>query len=217
MRFEDRADAGRELARLLERRVVPPCVVGAIPRGGVAVALPVARALAAPLVVVNAHKLSAPIAPEFAFGAIDEDGEILLDRTSVRDLGLSPEDVERARLRAWEPMRARIERPQGARLASWLPRAVVLVDDGLATGLTMQAAIRHARRHGAGEITVAVPCAAREAADLLRPEIDRLVCPVVDPEFAAVGCYYDDFSQVSDEELARLLAQAAGYGGPPPD
>jgi predicted phosphoribosyltransferase len=214
MRFEDRADAGRELARRLRDLNGLSCVVGAIPRGGLAVGLPIAEALGAPLVMVNAHKLTAPLAPEFAFGAIDEDGEVILDSASVRDLGLGPEDVERARRRAWERMRARIERPGEARLAAWLPRSVVLVDDGLATGLTMLAAVRHARRHGAAGITVAVPCAAREAQELLRPEVERFVCPVVDPAFAAVGCYYDDFSQVSDEELAALLARTAARGGP---
>jgi len=214
MRFKDRADAGRELARGLVRRVGAPCVVGAIPRGGVAVALPVAEALGAPLVVVNAQKLTAPIAPEFAFGAIDEDGEMIVDHGSVRDLGLGPDDVERARRRAWEILRARLDSDGGARLTALLPRGVVLVDDGLATGLTMLAGVRYARRHGATAIRVAVPCAAREAARLLRLEVEDLVCPVVDPHFAAVGCYYEDFSQVTDEQVARLLARAPGRAGP---
>lgn len=214
MRFEDRAHAGRELARRLKSLARLPCVVGAIPRGGVAVGLPVAESLGSPLVVVNAQKLTAPIAPEFAFGALDEDGEMILDRTSVHDLGLDPDEVESARQRAWERMRSRLALQAGGRLASWLPRAVILVDDGLATGLTMQAAIRYARRHGASGITVAVPCGSREAAGLLRPEVEHLVCPIVDPAFAAVGCYYDDFSQVSDEQMTALLARAPGHPGP---
>ncbi len=209
MRFEDRAHAGQELARRLVPLVAAPCVVGAIPRGGVAVGFPVARALAAPLVVVHAHKLSAPVAPEFAFGALDEDGEVLLDRSSVADLGLGGEDLERARQRAWEQMRARIARRTGARLEAWLPREVVLVDDGLATGLTMLAGVRYARRHGATTITVAVPCASREAADAVTAEVERFVCPLVDPGFDAVGSYYVDFTQVSDEEMALLLAGAS--------
>jgi putative phosphoribosyl transferase len=216
MRFKDRAHAGHELVRRLDDLVSRPCVVGAIPRGGLAVGLPVALALAAPLVVVNAHKLTAPMAPEFAFGAIDEDGEVLLDQASVADLGLDPEDVERARRRAWEKMRPRIERPQGARLVAWLPGPVVLVDDGLATGLTMQAAVRYARRHGATAITVAVPCASAEAARTMRLEVEHFVCPIVDLAFEAVGSYYADFSQVSDEEMAALLARADERGGPVP-
>jgi predicted phosphoribosyltransferase len=214
MRFQDRAHAGRELARLLKDAIPQPCVVGAVPRGGVAVGLPVAETLEAPLVVVNAHKLTAPIAPEFAFGAIDEDGEVLLDRASVLDLGLDADDVERARQRAWEQMRPRIERPREGRLASWLPRAVVLVDDGLATGLTMQAGVRYARRNGATEITVAVPCSSREAAQRMRLDVERFVCPVVDPRFVAVGHYYVDFSQLSDGEMAALLARADQGSGP---
>jgi predicted phosphoribosyltransferase len=157
---------------------------------------------------VHAHKLTAPIAPEFAFGAIDEDGEVTLDPASVRELGLDPGQVELARQRAWEPMRARIARSGSARITAWLPRRVVLVDDGLATGLTMLAAVRHARRHGASGVTVAVPCASSEAAELLAPEVERFVCPVVDRAFTAVGAYYEDFTQVSDEELAALLARA---------
>jgi len=215
VRFRNRAHAGETLARSLAGRVARPCVVGAIPRGGVAVAVPVAAALDAPLVVVNAHKLTAPCSPEFAFGAIDEDGECLLDEASVRDLGLDDDDVERARERARELMRPRIERRPTAALTSWLPRSVVLLDDGLATGLTMRAAVRHARRHGATSITVAVPCASLEAAEALRPEVERFVCPIVDPSFLAVGCYYDDFTQVSDDALAALLAHAAGRAHAP--
>ncbi len=212
MRYRDRAHAGRELASRLAPLAGTPSVVGAIPRGGVIVGAVVAQALAAPLVVVHAHKLTAPLAPEFAFGAIDEDGEVLLDRRSVADLGLDPDDVERARCRTREQMRARIAQHPGARLDSWLPRQVVLIDDGLATGLTMLAAVRYARRHGATAITVAVPCASREAAEALRPEIERLECPIVDPCFDAVGSYYADFSQVSEEEVGALLAGAAGPG-----
>jgi predicted phosphoribosyltransferase len=212
MRFKDRAHAGQELARRLVSLDAGPCVVGAIPRGGVAVGFPVAEVLETRLVVVNAHKLTAPVAPEFAFGAIDEDGEVLLDRSSVLDLGLDPDDVERARLRAWEQMRARIASRRGSSLTSCLPGRVVLVDDGLATGLTMQAAVRYARRHGATAITVAVPCASREAAGAMRAEVDRFVCPIIDPGFEAVGSYYTDFSQVSEEDLADLLARAAERG-----
>jgi len=212
MRFRDRAHAGRELARRLAGTSAGAGVVGAIPRGGVVVGRPVAEALGAALVVVNAHKLTAPIAPEFAFGALDEDGEILLDRTAVQDLGLDAADVADVRRLTWEAMRARLERQGSARLIRWLPGEVVLVDDGLATGLTMLAAVRYARRHGAGPITVAAPCASRQAADALRLEAERFVCPVVDPGFAAVGCYYEDFAQVSDAEVAGLLRAARGRG-----
>jgi putative phosphoribosyl transferase len=213
MRFRDRADAGRVLAGMLRDALSRPLVVGGIPRGGLAVALPVARALGAPLVVAHAHKLVSPVSPEFAFGAVDADGEVLLDRLSVRELGLEPADVERARERAWETLRARVDPDPARRLESRLPGAAVLVDDGLATGLTMLAAVRHARRHGASPLVVAVPCASSEAAELLRSEVDRLVCPAVDDDFLAVGEYYERFGQVDDGEMERLLRAA----GPEPD
>lgn len=216
MRFEDRAQAGRDLALRLAGLLPQPRVVGAIPRGGVAVGLPLARALAVPLVVVNAHKLTSPLAPEFAFGAIDEDGDVLLDAVSVAELGLGPDDIERSRLAAWNAMQPRVAREQVSRLAAWLPGAAVLVDDGIATGLTMRAAVRHARRHGATTVVVAAPCASDEAARRLRLEADRFVCPVVDPAFEAVGSYYADFSQVSEEEMNALLACAARDRPSPP-
>jgi putative phosphoribosyl transferase len=216
MRFDDRAHAGRELARRVVDLRPRPRVVGAIPRGGVAVGLPLAEALAVPLVEVNAHKLTSEFAPEFAFGAIDEDGEVLLDPVSVAQLGLGPDEIEAARRAAWSRMRTRIERPRETRLDAWLPGSAVLVDDGLATGLTMQAALRYARRHGAFPLVVAAPCASADAARALEHEADGFLCPLVDPEFDAVGSYYDDFSQLSDEETDALLARAARKREIPP-
>lgn len=209
MRYANRTEAGQELARRLRGTLPAPVAVAAIPRGGLAVALPIAESLGAPLVVAHAHKLTAPVSPEFAFGAVDLDGEILLDRLSVYELGLAPEDVERARAEALATLRARVDPDPARRLESWLPGAAVLVDDGLATGLTMLAAVRHARRHGASPLVVAVPCASREAFELMLPECDRLECPIVDRHFAAVGAYYRDFAQVTDDEVRAILERRA--------
>ncbi len=206
--FRDRTEAGEALAAELAGTVADRCVVAAIPRGGVTVALPVARRLGAPLTVAYARKLSAPFAAELAFGAIDEDGEVLTNARTVEGLDLGPADVEEAKRRVLSEIRRRMARYRVPPLATYLPASVVLVDDGLATGLTMRAAVRYARRHGATEVTVAVPCASVEAARLFRHEADRFVGLVVDEDFAAVGQYYEDFSPVRDDEVVAMLERA---------
>jgi predicted phosphoribosyltransferase/dienelactone hydrolase len=209
MRFEDRTDAGRRLAAALAPVLKPPCVVAAIPRGGVAIAMPIVERFHVPLTVVYARKLTAPVAPEFAFGALDEDGQTILEPRSVSMLGLSPADVEHARQRVAKEIRRRMTTYGVPPLAHYLPdAAVVLVDDGLATGLTMRAALEYARRHGAREIVVAVPCASASAAETFGRAADRVVSLVVDPEFEAVGQDYDDFSAVSDDEVIAMLTSA---------
>jgi predicted phosphoribosyltransferase len=215
VRFTDRADAGRRLAGALAPLALAPCVVAAIPRGGVAVALPVVERLGCPLTVVYARKLTAPIAPELAFGAQDEDGQTILDEGIVAGLGLSTADIERAKARVTAEIARRMALYRVPPLSRYLPDAgVVLVDDGLATGLTMRAAVVYARRHGARDVTVAVPCAASSAAERFAREADRLVSLVTDEAFMAVGAYYDDFSPVSDAEVVAMLehAQRASSG-----
>jgi predicted phosphoribosyltransferase len=215
--FADRAEAGRILADRLGPLVKPPYVVAAIPRGGVAVAIPIVERLACPLTVVYARKLTAPVAPELAFGAIDEDGECLFDETTVSLLGLTPSDIEQARIRVTSEIRRRMSLYRVPPLAHHLPdRTVILVDDGLATGLTMRSAVAYARRHAARSIVVAVPCASTSAAEYFQRAADRLVSLVVDPAFVAVGVYYVDFSPVTDEEVLAMLsrAQAAPPGVP---
>jgi putative phosphoribosyl transferase len=209
MRFHNRVEAGRKLAEALVPLLKPPCVVAGIPRGGVAIAAPIVDRFHLPLTVVYARKLTAPMAPEFAFGAIDEDGETIVDARSVAMLGLSGIDVERAKERVAKEIRRRMTTYGVPPLAHYLPdTAVVLVDDGLATGLTMRAALAYARRHGAREIIVAVPCAPDSAAREFERAADRFVSLVVDPEFMAVGQYYNDFSPVSDDEVIAMLTAA---------
>ncbi|MBI2467554.1 MAG: phosphoribosyltransferase [Candidatus Rokubacteria bacterium] len=206
--FANREAAGRALAERLAP-LVGPCVVAGIPRGGVAVALLVAERLGAPLTAVFAHKLAAPFAPELAFGAIDEDGDAILDAATVAVLGLTPGDVETAKAAERQAIERRIARYGAPALAPLLPgRAAVLVDDGLATGLTMRAALAYARRHGAREVTVATPVASGEAAARFAREADRFVSLVVDDAFQAVGEYYADFAPVPDEAVVAMLASA---------
>jgi putative phosphoribosyl transferase len=210
--FPGRAEAGRVLADKLRPLLAPPAVVAAIPRGGVAVALPIVERLQLPLTVVYARKLTAPIAPELAFGALDEDGEVIIDEGTVAALGLRPADVDRAKVRVAAEIKRRMALYRVPPLAHYLPGAhVALVDDGLATGLTMRAALAYARRHGASQITMAVPCASVPAAERFQSEVDHFVSLVVDPQFMAVGVYYVDFSPVDDDAVRTMLEQAKRF------
>jgi putative phosphoribosyl transferase len=207
MRFSDREEAGRQLAERLESVISRPSVLVAIPRGGVAVALPAVRRFQLPLTVVYARKLTAPVAPELAFGALDEDGETLVDADIVAALKLRPEDIDAAKTRVGAEIRRRMALYKVPPLGHYLPGSgVVLIDDGLATGLTMRAALAYARRHGARDVTVAVPCASGEAASRFRREADRFVSLIVDETFVAVRNYYQDFSPVSDQQVLAMLA-----------
>lgn len=213
--YPDRESAGRALADRLEGLVAPPCVIGAIPRGGLLVALPLAERLHAPLGIVFVRKLTVPIAPELAVGAVDEDGEVLLDRYTSESVGATAEELAAARRRArYEIERQRTAYPSPP-LAALLPgAAVVLVDDGLATGLTMRAAMAWVRRHEAREVVVAAPCAAASAARRFEREADRFVSPVVAGGSFAVGAFYHDFHAVSDEEVLEVLERARAITHP---
>lgn len=208
-RYEDRAAAGAALAAELAGTIEGPCVVAAIPRGGVAVALPIAEKLRAPLTLSFVRKLSLPRARELAVGAMDEEGHVITNPAPLVGFRFTAEELTEARQRA-ELEIARQQRVFPVTpLAEYLPGAsVILVDDGPATGLTLRAALAHARRHGARQVIVAVPCSSVSAARALQRDADRFLCPWVDPEFLAVGRYYVDFHQISDEEVSALLERA---------
>jgi predicted phosphoribosyltransferase len=162
--------------------------------------------------VSYARKLSDPRAPELAFGSVAEDGEAILDHSTVAELGLRPADIEWAKGRVAAEIQRRIRFYRVPPLARFLPGAtVVLVDDGLATGLTMRAAIAYARRHGARRVVVAAPCASASTARMLSAIADDVVCLVVDDAFEAVGQYYADFMPVRDDEVVTMLARAAEH------
>jgi putative phosphoribosyl transferase len=206
--FKDRRAAGEQLAERLQSLLARPSVIAAIPRGGIAVALPIVERLRRPLAIVHACKLTAPAAPELAFGALDEDGQVAVDRQTVARLELGPEVIASATARVEAEIRRRIALYKGLPLAQCLPGLdVILVDDGLATGLTMHAAVDDARRHGAREITVAVPCASQGAAVRFRQKAHRFVSLIVGDAFGAVGGYYADFTALTDEEVSAMLAR----------
>jgi erythromycin esterase-like protein/predicted phosphoribosyltransferase len=210
MRFRNRADAGRLLAAHLTKYAGRSDVlVLALPRGGVPVAFEVASALAAPLDVFLVRKLGVPGHPELAMGAIAAGGVEILNAALIRDLGVPAALVEQTAVRE----RLELERRDrlfrgGRRPAIVRDRTVVLVDDGLATGSTMEAAIVALRQQAPGLIVVAVPVGARETCDRIRRIADRVVCLQTPEPFNAVGLWYDEFEQTSDDEVTRVLAAA---------
>ncbi|WP_236792951.1 phosphoribosyltransferase [Amycolatopsis sp. GM8] len=198
---DDRTSAGKELGtRLADLRYARPVVLG-LPRGGVAVAAPIATALRAPLDVVLVRKVGDPGHPELAVGAVGEDGVV------VGGGGVSPELLraeQRILLRRMVAYRS--VRPS----VPLVGRVAVLADDGIATGATMRAAIRVVRARGAARVILAVPVAAPEALAALTPLADRVECLVVPKRMRAVSRWYLDFSEVSDDEVVRLLTESAG-------
>jgi predicted phosphoribosyltransferase len=204
--FETRADAGRLLAALLELvRGDRPIVLG-IPRGGVPVAAEIARTLRAPLDVLVVRKLGVPGYAEFGFGAIGEGGVRVLDADVVARLGLDPGTIERVTQVEREELERRVAlyRP-GRPTLDLSGRTTVIVDDGVAMGGTMLAAIAVARALGAERILVAVGVAPHDAADRLRAAADEVFVALSPREFSSVGEWYRDFSQVSDDEVVALL------------
>jgi putative phosphoribosyl transferase len=221
-RFTDRVDAGERLAEVLARRVQPPVIVLAIPRGGVVVGACVAARLNAPLDVVVPRKVGAPGNPELAVGAVAE-GVEAIDEAAVRRLGLDMATVraEVARQTAEVARRTAAYR-HGRPPLELAGRTAVLVDDGVATGWTCVAAARFTRRAGAARVLVAVPVGPAGLAQRLRPAVDDVVVLQTPDPYLAVGQAYLRFPQVGDDEVLRCLegrargpgAQVAGGGSP---
>ncbi|MFE9774787.1 phosphoribosyltransferase [Streptomyces sp. NPDC005931] len=219
MRFRDRREAGRELAERLRTRqdegALPDPVVLALPRGGVAVAEEVARALAAPLDVLVVRKIGAPFHEEYGVGAMAGDEVPLFDADALRRLGLDATDLapvierERAELRRRERLYRR-----GRPAPELRGRSVIVVDDGLATGSTARAALRSLRRQDPARIVLAAPVCSPDAAELMRAEADEVVCLSEPAGFMAVGQWYDDFEQLTDEDVLTALHGHEGRVGP---
>jgi putative phosphoribosyl transferase len=213
-RFADRAEAGQVLGRLLLSNPLPGgtgTVVLGLPRGGVPVAAEVAALLDAPLDVLVVRKLGVPGHEELAMGAIASGGIRVLNEAVVGDAGIAMDAIERATARELAELerRARAYRGDGEPPET-AGRTVILVDDGLATGSTMRAAVEAARAAGAAAVVAAAPVASAQAISMLGKLADQVVCPLVPPTFRAVGLWYEDFSEVSDEEIRSLLDRHRG-------
>ncbi len=209
--FADRDDAGRRLAERLGAVTMTDPVVFGLARGGVVVAEPVAAALAAPLDVAVARKIGAPGRRELGVGAVTADGPPIYDERSLHMLGLRPEDLARSCEDERAEARRRVERYRDGRSAEPVAgRDVVLVDDGLATGVTARAAVRALREQQPRRVLLAVPVGAQSSAEVLAAEVDELVCLHWPAQFGAVGLWYRDFGQVDDAEVLAILARNRG-------
>ena len=217
--FKDRSEAGRELAARLQKYADRPDVlVLALPRGGVPVGYEVARALHAPLDVFVVRKLGVPGHEEFAMGAAASGGVRVLNEQVVKALRIPDYVIDAVAMWEQQELERRERTYRGNRpLPDVRDKSVILVDDGLATGATMLAAVKALRQLGPARIVVAVPVASPDTCELLKDEVDEVVCAVTPEPFYAVGLWYRDFPQTSDEEVRELLQQSAALTGGPAD
>ncbi|MDH7577404.1 MAG: phosphoribosyltransferase family protein [Bacillota bacterium] len=207
MVFSDRKEAGRLLAEKLLKFKDKNSLILGIPRGGVIVAAEVAAALEAPLDVIIPRKIGAPFNQELAVGAVAPDGTVLYDEAMMRYLGLDESILRKQISRQLDEIERRLQLYRGEREPLALEgRTVIVIDDGIATGFTVQAALRSLRRQKLTWLVLAVPVAPWEAVVRLKPEVDELIC-LLNPEvFYAVGQFYKDFRQTTDEEVIAALA-----------
>lgn len=207
--FRDRADAGRHLAHQLSSRHLSDPLVLALPRGGVPVASQIAAGLHAPLEVFVARKIGMPGRPERGIGALAEGGIVVTDGDTMRHLQLSPSDLAALVADEQRELQRRVTRYRSSRpLPHLADRDVILVDDGLATGVTAEAALLGLREAQPRWLGLAVPVGAPGAVERLAALADEVLCLYAPADFRAVGCWYDDFSQTSDSEVLRLLGRS---------
>lgn len=207
-KYLDRRDAGGHLVPLLGKWKNAGAVVFALPRGGVPVAAEIARALHAPLDLLYVRKIGAPLEPELALGAIVDGGDpdIVLNDAVIARLGVSPGVVNEIAARELQEVERRRKRyGAGAKALTPTGRPAIVVDDGLATGASMRAAVKALRRRGATHVVVAVPVAPPDAVADLEADGAEVVCPLVTDRFFGVGAFYRDFRQLNDEDVSAVL------------
>lgn len=209
-KFIDRQDAGRVLAEHLKPYAhQSDVIVIALPRGGVPVAYEVAKALSVPLDVLIVRKLGLPGHEEFAMGALASGGTIIFNESLLNQLNLNQASIDAVVHAEQEELLRRERLYRGNRpFPDLLGKTVILVDDGMATGLTMQAAVQALRKHHPASIILAVPVAAYESCEDMAKFVDKIVCPLKSLDFHAVGLWYENFSQTSDDEVIRCLEKA---------
>ncbi|MDA4119467.1 MAG: phosphoribosyltransferase [Thaumarchaeota archaeon] len=208
MLFRNREEAGRKLAGALMELKGKDVVVLGIPRGGVVVANEVARALGAPLDIVVTRKIEAPGEPEYALGAVTQEGDVIMDRQAAESLGASPAYLDDQVRKKKEEVKERMQRLRGdAPYPQLEGKVVVIVDDGIATGSSVSAAVMSVKKRKPKEVIVAVPVAPADAVEMLAGEGARVVCLETPGPFLAIGEFYGDFEQVEDLEVKRILEE----------
>jgi predicted phosphoribosyltransferase len=213
--FVDRRDAGRQLAGLLKKyQGQEGVLVLALPRGGVVVGFEIAAQLKADLDVLIVRKIGFPWQPELAAGAVAETGTVVMNREIVSSSGAMDAYIEQETARQKEEIVRRMALyRKGAAIKALKDRTVIVVDDGVATGATMKAAIEALKKEGLRKLVVAVPVAPPLTAEELRRMADEFLCIGTPPDFMSVGSHYFDFTQVTDEEVVRLLEKAGAVEG----
>jgi putative phosphoribosyl transferase len=212
--FEDRRDAGRRLAAKLSRFEGEQPVVFALPRGGVPVGYEISRSLRAPLDVFVSRKLGAPDQPEFGIGAVAAGGVRVLNEDVVRRLGIPADYIERITAQETAEVERRLRYFRGDRPEPHVAgRTAILVDDGLATGVTARAAVQALRLRKPRRLVLAAPVCAAQTADLFLRMVDDLVCLESPSDLGAIGFWYRNFEQTSDEEVVELLERARSERG----
>lgn len=213
-RFADRAAAGRALAEALLQYAGTDPVVLALPRGGVPVAAEIARVLGGLLDVIVVRKLGAPMEPELGVGAVAEGPAVIVDRVIARMVGVDPIELIEQVQAELEEIRRRVDTFRGGRALSDIrDRITILVDDGIATGGTMRAALRSLRRHHPARLVVAVPVGPPATIAALRREVDEVVCLLSPGDLQAIGLWYDDFHQLDDSDVIRILRECRAASG----
>ncbi len=203
--FTDRTQAGQKLAAAI-KNLSPKAIVLAVPRGGVVVGYEIAKAYGLQLDIYITKKIGAPGNPELAIGAVAEDGTYLLDDNIVAMLSVPQSYITAEAERQKGEIKRRLQNYRGnAPALDVTGREVVLVDDGVATGSTLKAALRSLRKKGVKPLIVAVPVGPRDTINELRSEADQVVCPYTPEPFYAIGEFYEDFEQTTDEEVTTLL------------
>jgi putative phosphoribosyl transferase len=206
--FANRVDAGKRLISELKNLKGKNAIVLAIPRGGVVVGYEIAKALNLPLDVIIPRKIGAPDNPELAIGAMTEDGTTILDKNLVSYLGVSQNYINEESERQKNEIERRLKTYRGNEpYPNLRGRDVIIVDDGIATGSTMKAALASVRNRGARTVTVAVPVGPPSTIEELEKQADKVVCPFTPEYFQAIGQFYVDFKQTTDIEVIQLLKQ----------
>jgi putative phosphoribosyl transferase len=212
--FLNRQDAGQKLAQVLKRyKNATNTIILALPRGGVVTGFEVAKTLNLPLDIVVPRKIGAPENPEFAIGAITETGEGIFDETTIATYGITRSYLDNEIAKEKIEAERRLKLYRGFRPPLNLTnKTVIIVDDGLATGLTMRAAITTVKKMGAAKIIVAIPVTPPDTAELIKKEADEIFYLDAPPLFGAVGAFYEEFAQTTDEEVIDLLKKSENFG-----